>query len=261
MSALQQTTTDGTVRARQLPWVAPLATLVLVVVVWEIAVRTMEIPRFLLPAPTAIFDSMVANWDLLMRHSWVTLLETLIGFALSAVIGIAFAVVMVMWPLVGAAMFPILVASQVIPKVAIAPLMVVWIGTGMTTSSLIAFVMAFFPVVVNATHGMTSVNDASIDLMKSMGASKWQVFRYLRFPNALPFIMSGLQLAVAFAIVGAIVGEFVGSDSGLGYLLIVTQGNLRTDLLFADLIVLTAMGLLLYYGTDLIGKFFLRNRK
>lgn len=154
-----------------------------------------------------------------------------------------------------------MVASQVIPKVAIAPLMVVWIGTGVTTASLIAFVMAFFPVVVNATLGMKSVNSSSIDLLSSMRASRWQVFRYLRFPNAIPHIMTGLQLAVAFAIVGAIVGEFVGSESGLGYLLIIAQGNLRTELLFADLVVLTAMGLILYYGVELVGRFILRNRR
>ena len=228
---------------------------------WEILVKALDVPTFLLPAPSAIVEAGIANWSVLMDHAGVTLIETLIGFALSAVLGVLLAFVMVMWPLAGAAIFPLLVASQVIPKVAIAPLMVVWIGTGMTTSALIAFVMAFFPVVVNATLGMKSVNDSSIDLMKSMGASKWQVFRYLRFPTALPFIISGLQLAIAFAIVGAIVGEFVGSDAGLGYLLIVTQGTLRTSLLFADLIVLTVMGLVLYYGTELIGKAVLRNRR
>lgn len=245
---------------KRVPWVAPVATLVLLVLVWEIWVRVSDIPQFLLPAPSAIWESLVDNFGLLMRHAGVTLLETVIGFVASALFGVIFAVVMVMWPLVGAAVFPILVASQVIPKVAIAPLMVVWIGTGVTTASLIAFVMAFFPVVVNATLGMTSVQTASVDLMRSMGSSSWQVFRYLRFPNALPHIMSGLQLAVAFAIVGAIVGEFVGSNSGLGYLLIVTQGNLRTDLLFADLVVLTAMGLVLYYGVEMLGKLLLRNR-
>lgn len=245
---------------RRIPWVAPVVTLIVLGVIWEIWVRVSNIPQFLLPAPSAIWQSLLDNFSLLMRHAGVTLLETLIGFALSAIFGVIFAVVMVMWPLVGAAVFPILVASQVIPKVAIAPLMVVWIGTGVTTASLIAFVMAFFPVVVNATLGMTSVQAASIDLMQSMRSSRWQVFRYLRFPNALPHIMSGLQLAVAFAIVGAIVGEFVGSDSGLGYLLIVTQGNLRTDLLFADLVVLTAIGLILYYGVELIGKLLLRSR-
>ncbi|NYF13893.1 NitT/TauT family transport system permease protein [Pseudoclavibacter sp. JAI123] len=245
---------------RRAPWLAPTVTLVAIVAIWEIGVRLSEVPAFLLPAPSAVGASLVDNWALLMGHAGVTIVETLIGFALSAVVGIALAVVIVMWPLVGAAIFPIVVASQVIPKVAIAPLMVVWIGTGMTTSALIAFVMAFFPVVVNATLGMKSVQDSSVDLMRSMGSSQWQVFRYLRFPSALPHIMTGLQLAIAFAIVGAIVGEFVGSDSGLGYLLIVTQGNLRTDLLFADLVVLTAMGLLLYYAVELIGKFMLRNR-
>lgn len=250
----------GSTWLRRVPWLAPVLTLVLLVVLWEIAVRAAEIPRFLLPAPSAVWDSMIENWNVLMKHAGVTLLETMIGFVLSVVVGVALAVVMVMWPLAGAAVFPILVASQVIPKVAIAPLMVVWIGTGVTTSSLIAFVMAFFPVVVNATLGMKSVNDSSIDLLRSMRATKWQVFRFLRFPNALPYIMTGMQLAVAFAIVGAIVGEFVGSEAGLGYLLIVTQGNLRTDLLFAALVVLTALGLLLYYGVELLGKLFLRRR-
>lgn len=245
----------------RMPWIAPVLTLIALVAVWEIGVKTSGVPRFLLPAPSAVAQAMIENWDLLMRHAGVTLLETLIGFVLSVVVGIVLAVVMVMWPLAGAAIFPILVASQVIPKVAIAPLMVVWIGTGVTTASLIAFVMAFFPVVVNATLGMKSVDSSSIDLLNSMRASRWQVFRYLRFPNAIPHIMTGLQLAVAFAIVGAIVGEFVGSDSGLGYLLIVAQGNLRTELLFADLVVLTAMGLILYYGVELIGRLFLRNRR
>ncbi|MCW2286961.1 NitT/TauT family transport system permease protein [Leucobacter luti] len=245
----------------RMPWIAPVLTLVVVILLWEIGVRASGVPRFLLPAPSAVAQSMVENWDLLMRHAGVTLAETLIGFVLSVIVGIVLAVVMVMWPLAGAAIFPILVASQVIPKVAIAPLMVVWIGTGVTTASLIAFVMAFFPVVVNATLGMKSVNSSSIDLLNSMRASRWQMFRYLRFPNAIPHIMTGLQLAVAFAIVGAIVGEFVGSDSGLGYLLIVAQGNLRTELLFADLVVLTAMGLILYYGVEVIGRLFLRNRR
>lgn len=243
------------------PWIAPVLTLVVAVGIWEIGVRTSGIPRFLLPAPSAVGASLIENWGLLMRHAGVTLLETLIGFTLSAVVGIVLAVVMAMWPIAGAAIFPILVASQVIPKVAIAPLMVVWIGTGVTTASLIAFVMAFFPVVVNATLGMKSVDSSSIDLLDSMRASRWQVFRFLRFPNALPHILTGLQLAVAFAIVGAIVGEFVGSDSGLGYLLIIAQGSLRTELLFADLFVLTAMGLLLYYGVELLGRLFLRNRQ
>lgn len=242
------------------PGVAPILMLIVLILLWEFAVRMFSIPPFLLPSPTAVLESGVENAALLWKHSMVTLTETLIGFALSAVVGILLAVVMVAWPAAGRALYPILVGSQVIPKVAIAPLAVVWIGTGVLTSSLIAFVMAFFPVVVNATQGFNSVSEGSRHLLQSMKASKWQEFRYLRFPTALPHIMTGLQLAIAFAIVGAIVGEFVGSNEGLGYLLIVTQGNLRTDLLFADLAVLTVMGLLLYYGVELLGKLILRRR-
>nr|WP_245192580.1 ABC transporter permease [Arthrobacter pigmenti] len=242
------------------PGVAPAIMLIGLLVLWDAAVRIFDIPAFLLPSPISVAESGLENAELLWRHSAVTLVETLIGFALSAVVGILLAVIMVASPSVGRALYPILVGSQVIPKVAIAPLAVVWIGTGMVTASLIAFVMAFFPVVVNATQGLNSVSDGSRHLLQSMRATKWQEFRYLRFPTALPHIITGLQLAIAFAIVGAIVGEFVGSNSGLGYLLIVTQGNLRTDLLFADLIVLTVMGLVLYYGVELIGKLVLRRR-
>lgn len=242
------------------PGVAPLAMLAVLIVAWEVAVKAFEIPAYLLPAPSSVLQAGIDNTSILWKHTLVTLTETMIGFALAGVIGIVLAVVMVAWPAAGRALYPILVASQVIPKVAVAPLAVVWIGTGVVTSSLIAFVMAFFPVVVNATQGFNAVDDGSRHLMRTMRASKWQEFRYLRFPTALPHIVTGLQLAIAFAIVGAIVGEFVGSNSGLGYLLIVTQGNLRTDLLFADLAVLTLMGLLLYYGVELIGKLLLRRR-
>src|SRR5699024_4701432 len=193
------------------PWIAPVSALLLAVIVWEILVRILEVPEFLLPAPSAVLASLWENSGLLAEHAFITLSSTLVGFILSAVFGVLLAVIIVLWPTIGAAILPIVIASQVIPKVAVAPLMVVWIGTGMTTSILIAFITAFFPVVVNATLGMKSVDQMSIDLLRSMRATKWQIFGNLRFPNALPHIVTGLQLAVAFAIVGTIVGEFVGS--------------------------------------------------
>ena len=245
----------------QVPGVAPSVLVALVLVIWEFSVRLLEVPAFLLPAPTAVAQAGFDNWSLLMKHSGVTITETVIGFLLSAIVGLAIALVMVLWPIAGSAIFPLLVASQVIPKVAVAPLLVVWIGTGVTTSTIIAFVMAFFPVVVNSTLGLKAIDEGSLHLMQSMGASKWQQFRLLRFPSAMPHILSGLQLAIAFAIVGAIVGEFVGSNAGLGYLLIVTQGNLQTELLFADLFILTAIGLILYYGVEILGRFVLRRRQ
>jgi NitT/TauT family transport system permease protein len=193
-----------------------------------------------------------------LDNAWVTTLETLIGFFLSAVIGIAIAIGIAAWPLASRAIYPLLVSSQVVPKVAIAPLVALWIGTGVRTSSLIAFVMAFFPVVVNATQGLNSADPESVHLIRSMGGSNWTVFRYLRIPGALPFIWSGLQLAMAFAVVGAVVGEFVGASSGIGYLLIVAEGNLRSDVLFAAIVVLTVIGLVLYYTVEWISRLMMK---
>ncbi|MGW6459665.1 ABC transporter permease [Streptomyces sp. NPDC055078] len=240
------------------PGVAPTVMIVGLLIVWEAYVALFDVPSYLLPPPTEIAKAMVDDWGLLWDNMLVTLAETMLGFVLSAVVGVLLAVAIVAWPLAGRALYPVLVASQVVPKVAIAPLMVVWIGTGFTPSYLIAFVMAFFPVVVNTVQGLEAAGEGSRNLLRSMGASKWQEFHYLRFPHAVPFLFTGLQLAISFAIVGAIVGEFVGSDSGLGYLLIVTQGNLQTDTLFAALVLLTVMGLLLYYGVELLGRLVVR---
>lgn len=232
------------------PSFLPIAAIVIMMVVWQIVVDAFNIPIYLLPAPTAVWKAGVAHFGEIMGHAWVTVVETLIGFALSAVFGVLVAIALAAWPLAGRAVFPILVASQVIPKIAVAPLVAIWIGTGMWTSGLIAFVMAFFPVVINATQGFNSADDDSVQLIQSMGGSKWTVFRYLRIPGALPYIWTGLQLSMAFAVVGAVVGEFIGAAAGLGYLLIVAQGNLRTDILFAALVVLTLIGLILYYSVE-----------
>ena len=211
-------------------------------------------PAFLVPTPTAVWKAGVDNWAVIMENAWVTTVETLVGFFLSAIIGIAIAIAISAWPLASRAIYPLLVASQVVPKVAIAPLMVLWIGTGVRTSSLIAFVMAFFPVVVNATQGFNAADTDSVYLIRSMGGSRWAVFRYLRIPGALPLIWAGLQLAMAFAVVGAVVGEFVGASAGLGYLLIVAEGNLRSDILFAAIVVVTVIGLLLYYSVEWVAR-------
>ena len=241
-------------RTLRAPGVLPLAAIVLVILVWQAVVSGFDVPDYLVPTPAAVWSAGIDNIGLLLHNGGVTLVETLIGFALSAVVAVPLAVAMTSWPIVGGALYPILVSSQVIPKVAIAPLVVVWIGTGTLTSSLIAFVMGFFPVVVNTVLGLESVDPASVHLIRSMGGGRWHEFRYLRLPGALPHLWTGLKLAMAFSVVGAIVGEFVGSQAGLGYLLIVSQGNLNTSLLFADLVVLTVGGLLLYGAVDVIGR-------
>jgi NitT/TauT family transport system permease protein len=234
--------------------VLPACTLIAGVVVWQLLVSLLDVPDYILPEPTAVWQAGIEYHSDLLKNGWTTLMETVVGFALSAAVGIPLAVVMNAWPPISRALYPLLVSSQVIPKIAVAPLFVVWIGTGWLTSAILAFVMAFFPVVVNTVLGLESVDKQSLQLIRSMGGSRWDQFRYLRLPNAMPHIWTGLKLAMAFAVVGAIVGEFVGSQSGLGYLLLVAQGNLLTALLFADLIVLTVGGLLLYYLVDFAGR-------
>jgi len=241
-------------RVAALPGLLPALTLVLVVAAWQAAVSLFDVADYLVPPPADVWRSLVDQHALLLEHGRTTLVETLWGFALSAAVGIPLAVAMKVWPLAGRALYPLLVSSQIVPKVAVAPLFVVWIGTGTTTSALIAFVMAFFPVVVNTSLGLDSVDRESLMLIRSMGGRRRHAFRYLLLPASLPHMWTGLKLAMAFAVVGAIVGEFVGSQSGLGYLLIVAQGNLDTALIFADLVVLTVGGLLLYYAVDLIGR-------
>lgn len=241
-------------RVAALPGVLPALTLVLVVAAWQAAVTVFDVADYLVPPPIDVWHALVDQRALLIEQGRTTLIETLWGFGLSAAVGIPLAVGMKVWPLAGRALYPLLVSSQIVPKVAVAPLFVVWIGTGTTTSALIAFVMAFFPVVVNTALGLDSVDRESLQLIRSMGGRRRHEFRYLRLPASLPHMWTGLKLAMAFAVVGAIVGEFVGSQAGLGYLLIVAQGNLDTALIFADLVVLTVGGLILYYAVDLVGR-------
>ena len=146
-----------------------------------------------------------------------------------------------------ALLFALLVGSQAIPKIAIAPLLLVWVGFGMTSKVLVAFLIAFFPVVVATATGLRAVSEDTMRLVDSMGASTWQTFRRVRFPTSVPSMLGGFKVAIALAVVGAVVGEFVGSNAGLGHLVLVASGNFDTSLLFASIVMLTFMGVALFY--------------
>lgn len=223
-----------------------------ILLVWEAFVRIGEIPIFLLPAPSDIWDSLVRNAGALTRHFWITLGATLAGFGLSVVIGIPLAVLIVSARLFERVLYPMLVASQAIPKVALAPILLVTLGYGIMPRIIVAFLIAFFPVVVNTVAGLSSVDRETLKLMRSMGASKLDVFTKVRFPHAVPSIIAGLRVAIALAVVGAVVGEFVGSRSGLGYYMLVATGNFDTPLVFACVVVLTVMGIALFYSLGLL---------
>jgi NitT/TauT family transport system permease protein len=221
-------------------------------IVWELAVDLAEIPRFVLPAPSDIWTSIVKHWSPLLAHSWVTLLETLAGFGLSLAIGIPLAVLIVYSRVFERVLYPILVASQAVPKVALAPILLVALGYSILPKIIVAFLIAFFPVVVNTVTGLASVDRDTLNLMRSMGASKTDVFLKVRFPHAVPSMIAGFKVAIALAVVGAVVGEFVGSRSGLGYYMLLATGNFDTPLVFACVACLTVMGIALFYTVGLL---------
>ena len=219
---------------------------VLFCVVWEIACIWLKIPNYIVPPPHRVIEKIVESWSLLYNHSLVSMLEILAGFAVAAIGGVVCAVAMVHSRRIESILEPFLVVSQVIPKVALAPLFIIWFGHGIEPKIIIAALIAFFPVLVNAVVGLRSVDAEIMELMHSIAASRWQIFWRVRLPNSLPYILPALKVAALLSIVGAMVGEFVGSDSGLGYLMIIGDVNLDTDLLFAALAVVTFFGLVLY---------------
>lgn len=232
-------------------WRPVVVLLALFGVWWFVAWREL-VPAYLVPAPGAVAETMVADWSMLLEHTWVTTLETIVGFVLAAVIGVATAVLLVYSRTAEKSLYPLILFAQVIPKIAIAPILVVWFGFGMTPKIVLAVLIAFFPVVVSAVAGLRSVDPELLEMSATMGASRWKTFRKIRFPGALPQLMSGLKVAVTLAVVGAVVGEFVGADRGLGYVLLLASGNLDAPLLFADLILMSLIGVVLFVLVEVL---------
>lgn len=225
----------------------PLCTFLVILVVWQLFVMIFKPPRFILPAPLDILETMIkfggGSWS---RHVSFTLLATLEGFVIAVFFGVLASIGIVSSRVLNAAITPLLVVLQVIPKVAFAPLMMIWFGTNQTTIVLITFLVSFFPVVVNMTLGLNAVEPELIDLTRCYHMSKFRVMFTIRFPNALPFFWGGIKVASTLAVVGAIIGEFVGSSVGLGYLIIVANNNLNTSLAMASILLISVFGLLLY---------------
>jgi NitT/TauT family transport system permease protein len=238
-------------RARISSVVYPLALVLALLVLWEAGTRAFGVPTYLLPPPSIVLVSLSENAALLLNQGWVTTLEIVLGFGLSIAVGIPLALAIFLWPAFSRSVFPLLVSSQAMPKVAIAPLLLVWFGFGLLPKVLIAFLIAFFPIVINTAVGLASIEREKIHLARSMGLGAGATFFKIRLPNALPSIFGGLKISITLAVVGAVVGEFVGGDAGLGYLLMVANGSMDTALLFADLIVLTLLGVVFFMLVEL----------
>ena len=236
----------------------PFIGLAALLVVWALITAVFKIPEYLLPSPVIVAKRIVTDWPLLSRNFAYTLLEVVVGFCVSVLVGIPAAFLVVLSRPVERILMPIIVASQAVPKVAIAPLLVIWLGFGLLPKVVISFLIAFFPVLVSTSTGLRSVETDMIDLVRSMGASTTKIMFKVRLPTALPQIFSGLKVAISLSVVGALVGEFVGADRGLGYIMMTASGSLDGTLVWATLIVLIFLGVVLFQIVAMIERFAIR---
>ena len=224
----------------------PLAGTLIIILVWHYYVVLFHVPIVVLPTPMQVLQAMIQEWKALLEEGWITALECIYGFALAIAIGIPIAVVMTYSRIANQMFYPLLVASQSIPKVAVAPILLVWFGTGIKSKLAMAFVIAFFPVVVDTATGLRSTSPELIELARSLQCTRLQTFFKIQLPSALPSIFSGAKIAVTLSVIGAVIGEFIGSNEGLGNLLLTANSQLNSPLVWASLTVLSVLGVILY---------------
>ncbi|WP_431282475.1 ABC transporter permease [Humitalea sp. 24SJ18S-53] len=232
---------------RRLVWLRgvllPIATALLCLLAWHLVVAYGNIPPVILPPPKAVWLILSNNMPLLLQHAWPTFVESLLGFAIATALGIVLAVAITYSRLLREAIYPHLVIFQLIPKVALAPLFIVWLGIGAPSRLAFATFISFFPLVVATSQGLSEVPSDMLRLANSLSATRWQVFRTIRFPYALPHIFAGMKIAVTMSMIGVIVGEFITAQRGLGYLILFAGAQAETALILAAVALLCAIGL------------------
>lgn len=221
-------------------------------VVWEVAVRVLAVPEYILPAPSRVFVQLFHNLYIVGPAALYTLLPMVLGFLVAAVLGVAMALLVVYSKAFEAVFYPLLVVLQIIPKIAIAPLFIIWVGFGLPSKILLVFLLSFFPIVVNAIAAFKSIESDVFDLARTYRASRLRIFWQVELPGALPSLFAGFKVAAALSATAAVVAEFVASDNGLGYLLLGYNGNMNTAMTFAVIIVLSVLGLALYGAVEAI---------
>jgi NitT/TauT family transport system permease protein len=224
----------------------PGAVIVGALLAWEMAVRAFGVRSIILPPPSEILYVMGTRYQLLLTHLWPSLYMTILGFLLSVIGGIVVAILITYSRIIRLGLYPVIVVSQVVPKISIAPLFIVWFGAGMVSSLMLAFLVAFFPMTINAAMGFESVDEDIHKMARTFMGSPWQIFWKVRIPNALPYIFAGMKISITLAIIGVIVSEFVASQEGIGYLIKLSSGLLDTPLMMAAITMLSLAGLALY---------------
>jgi NitT/TauT family transport system permease protein len=218
--------------------------------VWEVAVPYFGVKEYLLPAPSRIYTEFLKRWHTVLGGAWVTTQEILVGYAVSVLVSVPLALAITYSRFMEESVYPLIVFLQIVPKIAIAPLFIIWFGFGFAPKVLLVFLLSFFPIVVGSIAGFKAVDPDIMDFARTTGAGAWRMFLKIRLPQALPNIFTGLKVGAAIAATAAVVAEFVASDRGLGYLLLQYNGDLNTPMVFATIIVLSAIGLVVYYSVE-----------
>jgi len=213
---------------------------------WELIVRVAHVPEYLIPTPSEVAADFKSDWSVLEPNLVVTLREIALGFAISVVAGVGLAVLLHLSPTMRRAVYPLLIGSQTIPIIVLAPILVILFGYGIMPKLIIVALICFFPIVVNGIDGLRSVDDDLIRMMLTLNGTRWSIFRRVEFPAALPSIFSGMRIAATFAAIGAVFGEWSGSNQGLGYVMLAATPNLLTARIFAAIVLLTVVALALF---------------
>jgi NitT/TauT family transport system permease protein len=221
--------------------------MILVLIVWQVAVSVFDVPSYLLPKPSQILERLITSLPVLSRHFLITVVESLLGFVLGAFLGVFLAVLFVHSKTLELSLYPYAIALKTVPIIAIAPLLIVWFGNGILPKIMVAAIISFFPIVVNAVRGLKSIDDEAFDLFDSLSASSWQVFIKLRVPTSLPYLFSALKISSTLAVIGAIVGEFAGSDRGLGFFIMISSYRVDTIGMFVGILVSSVLGIIFFY--------------
>ncbi len=240
-------------------WLPAVGLTAVLLGVWELLAHTLDIEPWLLPAPSEIAEELADSFSLLMEHARITLQEVVVGFVIAALLGSLLAAAISWSRIVERSLYPIVIASQTIPIITLAPLLLVWVGPEMTSKVIVVVLISFFPVVVSLVDGLRSADADMANMMRTLGASRLQLLTKLRLPAALPYLFSGLKVAAVTSVIGAVVGEWVGGRGGLGWLMKVSGPQFRTDRVFAAIFVLSVAAVLLFLLVVLAEKWALRH--
>jgi NitT/TauT family transport system permease protein len=237
-------------------WATTPLVYLMLIVIWEVAVRAFKLPVWILPSPSNIATTASAWAPELAYNSLVTVRETIIGFLLALILSVPLAIVIAFTTLARQLLYPILLGLQSVPKVALAPLVILWLGIGNWPKIVIVVLVCFFPILINVVAGFEATPKAMLDLMHSLRASKFAIFRRLRIPVATPHLFTGCKIAITFAVIGAVIGEFVAAQEGLGYLILISTAQSQTPLAFAAIILLTIISVALFYSIEFVERRF-----